>query len=872
MNFLDAPSHPVRPPVVIPFLCADIVDEGDWLGYPQRAGIQPDEQLNSSFWASRLPQLQYWLFFAPIIPFCGARFSKCESYLVDDTDGEGVVDLSELGSLLEVLAETFDILPAELKERFRIAWENKITTWIVYSGRIVPQNEEMGIICFSIAVLIERVALTLDPIIGKDIWSQITYIYPPQTPGPHSYPWNKMLEGGWCPSHLRSLKDLRPAALYYSSLLERPDLNVSHEVCTDARCHVPSIQSPKHVVADCTCPLLTADQKLMCGILKAGSFPLIRMDAGESGDQPSLKVVQHKPFMRFIALSHVWADGLGNPKSNSLPTCQLLRLTKLLDEAYTTKTYKTMFDEMGEAFKQVTMEASTAVIDPGTKMYFWCDTICCPTNDTVAHTLSLSIMPETYSKAEKVVVLDSFFRSCRSIARGADDAETVTHSEMLERAMRVRCSRWTQRLWTLQEAALAQELWFYFDDGLFEMDLMMSDVPEHMIGGLRKMLRCMGTNEAHSGNIELEEHVDQAGISEVHDNFNAAWGEDGITRYLTWTRDLDDARERTMNAAFVYVTLPEHSDEARQELEAARQELERLEQRISDRHQNNLSIFSEWSSRLERAENEMAEHEKYFRLQARVCQAVSARRATVQSDEAICLAALLKLDIKAIAETRPEDRMHKFWGLQSAYCNSLIEYVGPKLSVPGFRWAPSTLMNQSYSIPRLFDPYKSYSSQPAELTSAGLVVSFPGLITQGFVSDTVSIQSNGYFWDPEVNRIIATTPYEGCEQVLRIPDSIELPTLVGFIFLRDTNPKGGVPNKDDDICKAVVVFIEGTKDGVFNVIRGDQVLFSAVEPGDPDWDHCYEVVSLTANQQIESSFHALTCGLWPPDQKWCILE
>jgi hypothetical protein len=62
-------------------------------------------------------------------------------------------------------------------------------------------------------------------------------------------------------------------------------------------------------------------------------------------------------------------------------------------------------------------------------------------------------MREVYARAERVLVLDSSLLSCTSKAKYA------------ELNMRILCSRWIRRLWTVQEAVLPRRLIFQFKDG-----------------------------------------------------------------------------------------------------------------------------------------------------------------------------------------------------------------------------------------------------------------------------------------------------------------------------------------------------------------------------------------------------------------------
>jgi hypothetical protein len=64
-------------------------------------------------------------------------------------------------------------------------------------------------------------------------------------------------------------------------------------------------------------------------------------------------------------------------------------------------------------------------------------------------------MREVYSRAERVLVLDSSLLPYTSKA---------TYEEL---NMRIRCSRWIRRLWTVQEAVLARCLIFQFKDGAY---------------------------------------------------------------------------------------------------------------------------------------------------------------------------------------------------------------------------------------------------------------------------------------------------------------------------------------------------------------------------------------------------------------------
>jgi hypothetical protein len=84
---------------------------------------------------------------------------------------------------------------------------------------------------------------------------------------------------------------------------------------------------------------------------------------------------------------------------------------------------------------------------------FWLDTICFPVHSPAAADLALIAMRKTYADADRVLVLDRYLEAIAS--------KPLLHTESL---VRILCSSWTRRLWTLQEGALAKSLYFQFAD------------------------------------------------------------------------------------------------------------------------------------------------------------------------------------------------------------------------------------------------------------------------------------------------------------------------------------------------------------------------------------------------------------------------
>lgn len=162
-------------------------------------------------------------------------------------------------------------------------------------------------------------------------------------------------------------------------------------------------------------------------ILSSGALPLLCIILEE--DEPSKVIVEltssGTDTTHYVAISHVWVDGLGNAEANSLPNCQLARLGKMLDP----------FAENGR------------------RPLVWLDTLCCPV-DHGAKKLALLQMRRTYAKAHKTLILDSTLYNY--------DSQGLSAAELQARFLT--CG-WMRRLWTLQESALASDPWVQFKDG-----------------------------------------------------------------------------------------------------------------------------------------------------------------------------------------------------------------------------------------------------------------------------------------------------------------------------------------------------------------------------------------------------------------------
>ena len=141
--------------------------------------------------------------------------------------------------------------------------------------------------------------------------------------------------------------------------------------------------------------------------------------------------------MSYVAISHVWSGGLGNPTKNSLPLCQLENIRQCV-----------------------------AKLLQGEKSLFWIDTLCVSRRKD-GKNLAIRKMKETYQDATRVLVLDTqLMQTSINSQRWQSSATNDTRIEFAkEFLLRIALSGWMRRLWTLQEGAIARDIDFQFANG-----------------------------------------------------------------------------------------------------------------------------------------------------------------------------------------------------------------------------------------------------------------------------------------------------------------------------------------------------------------------------------------------------------------------
>jgi hypothetical protein len=203
------------------------------------------------------------------------------------------------------------------------------------------------------------------------------------------------------------------------------------------------------------CEMLGVDTRQLVRIIRRGGTPLIEFTEPTTGSNyPRLKLIHGGPKDRYIAISHVWSGGLGNPRANELPACQVRELYETLKSVQNRDFTKSPFErtrklqlagKVGHDPFSYFMTLVAGNFSQTQPLRFWMDTLCIPigSENSAWRSHTINNMAAIYVQAQSMLVLDESLRS--NFPLGEDE---------LEQDAQILCSPWMSRAWTLQEAAL----------------------------------------------------------------------------------------------------------------------------------------------------------------------------------------------------------------------------------------------------------------------------------------------------------------------------------------------------------------------------------------------------------------------------------
>lgn len=436
----------------VPYICKESpYDEGDFLTYPERAGwpcvLQNGDQLSWVTAENLQPSedkalesfLQSWLFFGLLHHV----LAPVELYSPDDyLMASGYSLYVHTASLENKLSSWLDLVRYSQPDT-KVQVLDDLTqclklAHLAYRVTLLPSHRGFDkAIRLGLGAVYEAIEAAVD--MACDGKCDILSVAPEIDESTR----NSMISYGWCPAEISAAANdfCSLSGRIYLQHMRKPDVGIVHTACTPETCKQTQINletyQPRHVTKDCHCESLGPKMDDIIACLQEKIFPLLKIDS--TGE---LEIHPYRPGMSYVALSHVWADGLGNPHDMALPRCQILKLRSLLT-----------------GIRQMRSRTGDEVEASGSEdLYLWCDTLCCPTSQP-GKAAAMGKLRAVYQNSSCVLLLESTL------------ADYYRYSEMdrLEAMMRVLTSKWIRRLWTYQEAGLTRKLLVQFNDGPVDM-------------------------------------------------------------------------------------------------------------------------------------------------------------------------------------------------------------------------------------------------------------------------------------------------------------------------------------------------------------------------------------------------------------------
>ncbi|KAF4555710.1 Hypothetical protein D9617_2g056730 [Elsinoe fawcettii] len=268
---------------------------------------------------------------------------------------------------------------------------------------------------------------------------------------------------GWCPHQVRTIWTDIPCitALYLLSLPRKERVKEEHIAClTNSSCtaNALNIQTfrPRHTTPECDCAAISVDEKLVANSIEQGRVPLVVGASAKAEGISFFNFTERQPSTRYMTISHVWADGMGNPLVNSMPRCMFERLQAQLRDlprSFNPQQFEAFgwkLDWPRQSFEKQDLEMTPQV---------WIDALCIPISDVHADQRRKAIdqMASIYAGAEQNLILD-----------GELQQHNLEEASAMEIVARITVSNWMTRCWTLQEGVLGRECVFQFADAAID--------------------------------------------------------------------------------------------------------------------------------------------------------------------------------------------------------------------------------------------------------------------------------------------------------------------------------------------------------------------------------------------------------------------
>ena len=356
-HILELPDDPAFEPITVPFIEDGFYDNQGFLDFPSRQGFTISTlqrgELGSHTVTDVRRFLQGWLFFGALSEFLGTTLDPLDFVCEDELrEGKSRLSTKPLGEHLARWRDRMDHTdPTEKKSRVFA-----ILSYLEVAGEATRSDIMSDLMGPELHLAVSVLGSTLDKarlslrlrIAAEDVKISSRgqrhhddYVLF----GTNVLLTQRMLTSGWCPNQVhRSSRALTPSGMYFASMLKLSTPTKDHSACTKDDCMMNHIEEAtyqtKHVSPGCDCAFIGPDMKEVAAILESGLTPVIAIKTGLNAGNCKLRAIPYRPALvsrtPYVAISHVWGDGMGNANANALPSCQIQRLSSLVKAVYNT--------------------------------------------------------------------------------------------------------------------------------------------------------------------------------------------------------------------------------------------------------------------------------------------------------------------------------------------------------------------------------------------------------------------------------------------------------------------------------------------------------------------------------------------------------
>ncbi|OJD36942.1 het domain protein [Diplodia corticola] len=502
-DHLFGTSRPPPSPLQIPY-DGPVYDGGPWLGYPSRNGWRRPGSDHLFIPESHGPRLECWLYFGVLHAVFGSGVVRHDDFLrYDAADGRQYLTTANLWRYVDAALAGSAFGPGGKKTKTKTnsdgasppapapallgpsctqsdweAIENQLGEMLLLHGRSPATSLLRPAMAFAIRVLHATLFLLVRETLGLRHFRAVLL---PQAASRDAWADARMREQlGWCPSEVACFSNFRsvlPQA-YALQLGERRRGRTTragveagaaggHARCTAARCVVdqvvPGTYVTGHYEGGCRCGFVGVPVEEVKAVLRKGGIPIVRVRRGGEGEGQGgplvLEVGAHRPGRNYVAVSHVWKDGMGNEEANALPECHLVRLKAmaarlLWERANVPGAWDNPVSALHVSGRHLLHAAMSLAHTPEQDTWFWMDTLCVPLDEETKK-MAIRGMKKVYERAHRVMIVDAELEDTA--------VSDVPKEEIMLRILA--CSGWMRRLWTLQEGLAARRrLYVVFKD------------------------------------------------------------------------------------------------------------------------------------------------------------------------------------------------------------------------------------------------------------------------------------------------------------------------------------------------------------------------------------------------------------------------